>query len=359
MIFCAAGDPGGSRVLLPVIEELERRAMPCAVLDHGFLGRELPGPLHVRLCPEADAEAFLGKATLFLFGSSATDARPLSLARLAQALGLPVMHILDNWSTYRGRLQTDGREMFVPDAYVVMDKEAEAGAIADGVPVSCLFIAGHPGMAGMAAALESLLAQDRREAALRLGCPPGMLHLAFVNEPFRAVLGENTQAEGHPGFTEDAVLADFAAALSPHRERVHVCLLPHPKESPDEVSALWERVRGGVSGTIVTLDQSRDIFAAVDGIAGMASILLYEAWLTGLPVLSLQPGCKIAAMRRFALLDDIQYVDSQDRIPASVTAWLTRCRKDAAPVPRPELALHTVAPEKIANRIMVLLGRAQ
>lgn len=355
MILCAAGDPGGSRVMLSVISELTRRALPCAVLNHGFLGRELPEQLHGCLYPEAEAEALMERAALFIFGSSATDILPLSLARRARARGLPIVHILDNWSTYRSRLETDGLEMLVPDIYTVIDKEAEAGAIAEGVPSSCMLVTGHPGLADSAVKLGSLLTQDRRQTAVTIDCPSDFIHLAFVNEPFRAVYGNDLQVEGHPGFTEDAVLAMFTAALRPYRERVHVSVLPHPKESTDAVSALWERARDKVSGRVVTLAQSRDILGAVDGVAGMASILLYEAWLMRLPVLSLQPGCKLASLRRYASLEGIQYTDSRDCISASVSAWLTRCEVPVAPVPRPELAMHAASPAKIAECVIDLL----
>ena len=356
MILCAAGDPGGSRVVLPVINELARRNLQCAVLNHGFLGRELPEHLHGWLYPEEEADALLERAALFMFGSSATDILPLSLARRARMCGLPIVHILDNWSTYRSRLETDGFGMLVPDIYTVMDEEAKAGAVAEGVPLSCLLVTGHPGLFDSAIKLGRLPTQNRRQAAVAIGCPPDALHLAFVHEPFRAVFGDDLLADGHPGFTEDAVLAAFTAALRPYRERVHISILPHPKESPDVVSEIWEQVRGGVSGRIVTLTQSQDIFSAVDGVAGMASILLYEAWLTGLPVLSLQPDCKFTSLRRFASLDGIQYTDSRDRMPTSVAAWLIRCKETVTPVPRPELILHAASPAKIAGCVIDLLS---
>ena len=55
MILCAAGDPGDSKAILPVIDELERRRVPYAVLDHGFLGRDLPERLNGRLYHETKA----------------------------------------------------------------------------------------------------------------------------------------------------------------------------------------------------------------------------------------------------------------------------------------------------------------
>jgi hypothetical protein len=353
MIFCAAGDPGGSRALLPVIEELERNGVFCAVLENGFLARELPQSLHNRLCPASFANIRITESSVFLFSSSVSDALPLTLARFAREVGLPVIHVLDNWSSYKSRLCTDGLVPLIPDVYTVMDKEAEADAIAEGIPASCLMVTGHPGMSLVATELKKIVAwKGRRSTARQLGYPENKVHLAFINEPFRAALGADTARQHHPGFTEDQILAAFLDAIAPYKERVYITLLPHPKDSLGAVEKLWDRLRGEVEGTVLSLPQGRDILGGVDGVAGMASILLYEAWLAGLPVLALQPGCKIASMRRYSALKGVEYAGRWETIGSATGTWLTHCKTGSTPKLRPEVALHAAAPERIAEIVM-------
>jgi hypothetical protein len=237
-----------------------------------------------------------------------------------------------------------------------MDETARQGALAEGIPESCLLVTGHPAFAEFSEELRMLSRCERRMAANRLNLPADKLNLAFVSEPFRQVFGENTCAPDHPGFTTERVLASFAMALAPYAGRIHLAILPHPKQNAVEVGKLWERVRGNLAGGVVSLNRGRDILPALDGIAGMASILLYEAWLGGLPVLSLQPGCSVKDLQRFALLDGIEYVATEEAIPAATAAWLTRCRLGERKNARPELALHQAAPGKIADLVLQLTG---
>jgi hypothetical protein len=349
MIFCAAGDPGGSRAVLPVALELARRGTPVRVLDHGFLGQELPPAHRKALCREAEAGPLLASCTAFLFGSSATDPLPLALARRAKALGKPVIHVLDNWSSYVQRLRTDKGPLLDVDVYAVMDEAALEGALAAGIPEHCLAVTGHPGFAAIVAELRRLSMSKRREAARKLGLPHGKTLLAFVCEPFRQVFGPDPHTPDHPGFTEETVLSAFAAALAPYAEQIYLALLPHPKQGESEMATLWQHTRGTLEGSVLSLPRSRDILPTIDGIAGMASMLLYEAWLGGLPVLSMQPGCRLDALRRFALFSGVEYADTIASIPPAVAAWLSLCSSREPRAPRPELALHETAPEKIAD----------
>ncbi|MDR1611672.1 MAG: hypothetical protein LBT97_02685 [Planctomycetota bacterium] len=354
MILCAAGDPGGSRVVLPVMLELERRGLPCRILDHGYLGRELPARLRPLLIPDGDAGAVLEEAACYVFGSSASDARPLGLARAARASGLPVAHILDNWSGYASRLEHDGLGRLTPDIYAVMDEEAKLGAIADGVPEECLRITGHPGLGELTG-----IVRLRREAGAarrkRYDLPEGKLHLVFVNEPLRQVLGHDIAGERHCGFTEDQVLALWARSLQAVRDRVFATILPHPKDDPRELAESWSAVRGGVPGRVMRLPKGREILSAADAVAGMASILLYDSWLLGLPTLALQPGVRQEPIRRFSRLPGLHYADSGAGVDGAVRAWLSEADSGSAALPRQELQFHLQAPARIAKLIGELL----
>lgn len=355
MILCAAGDPGGSRAVLPVAMELARRGESVRVLDHGFLGKEWSAEYAGMLVSPGDAEEALAACGAFLFGSSTNDTLPLSLARRAKERGKPIVHVLDNWSSYAERMKTDGAPPLEADVYAVMDETAKAGALAAGIPACSLAVTGHPGLAAGAEELRSFAAIDRAEAARGVGLPQGKLILAFVCEPFRQVFGADLDLPGHPGFTEETVLSAFASALAPYSEKVYSILLPHPKQTESEIDGLWRRSRGSLDGSVMLLPRSRDILPAIDGIAGMASLLLYEAWLGDIPVLSMQPNCRFDSLRRFALLEGIEYAGDTASVRSAATAWLVRCRSGWRMAPRPELDFHTTAPATIADRVLLLL----
>lgn len=352
MIFCAAGDPGGSKAILPIIDELVRRNIPCRVLAHGFLGKELPEQYEDMLFSPEVMVRHLASCAAYLFGSSTNDIVPLSLARKAKCMGKPVFHVLDNWSSYSARLTTDGKEFLVPDVYAVMDEAAAQGAAAEGVPLRCLVVTGHPGFAEIAPTLRVLLEGERQAAASRLGLPVDKWRIAFICEPFAEVFGSDTTRHGHPGFTEETVLSAFSSALAPYADQVYLALLPHPKQSEAAVEALWKQNKGSLQGRVVRLPQGRDILPAVNGVAGMASILLYEAWMAGLPVVAIQPDCRIPALKRFALFEGIAYTNSLKKTAQVVDLWLKKCAAQEQGQVRPELKTHEGAPAMIVDLLL-------
>lgn len=350
MILCIAGDPGGSRAVLPLAEALFRQGKTIRVPRHGTLARELPPHMAACLCDESEVIALLPQCKALVFGSSTDDAWPLAMARAAKEHGAIIMHVLDNWSSYRERLCTDGLPPLMPDIYATMDEESRKGAEAEGVPADSLVITGHPGLAAAAGTVEAIM---RRAETPR--DPAAPVSIAFVCEPFSLVFGRDCRTKGHPGFTEEIVLKSLAAVLASRADPkgVFVYLLPHPKQRPEDIARLWEKVRGPLEGRVLSLSHGRDALGMVSGVAGMASILLYEAWMGGLPVLSVQQDCRMPSMRRFASLKGINYADTNTAIPKAVEAWLRQCR-NAVPKPRPELLLHKNAPK---NAVKILLQR--
>lgn len=355
MIFCAAGDPGGSRALLPVIEDLEKRGLVCRVLDHGYLGRELPLALGARLVSADQAAAALASSRCFLFGSSSTDTRPLALARQAREMGRPVVHVLDNWTNYARRLNHDGGPLLVPDIYAVMDEEAGRGAVAEGLPESCIKVTGHPGLAVLDAYVQRRRHCSLSEERRKLGLPEDGRILAFINEPLRQVLGADLAAPGHYGFTEDQVLADWAEALAFGADDAYAVILPHPKDDPDELALLWRRIGRGLKGRVLRLPEGRAILTVADALAGMASILLYDAWICGLPTLSMQPGVRAEPIRRFARLPGLFYADAPEDVPRAVEGWLGAAGQGLSLEPRPELKAHLGAAGTVARLIEELM----
>lgn len=346
-LLFAAGDVGGARALLPVAHLAHAQGMEVHALDHGILRTEGDAAWHWLDLPAACAQP----VDAVVYATSVSDTAALEVAEAAQARGTLLLHMLDNWSSYGARLRrASGGPQILPDIYAVMDRLAYDEAVADGVPEAVLAITGHPNLAHISAEAD------------RFGPPPdGRTDILLVSEPARADSGAADDPRGR-GYDEHSVaqavmtaLADPApgAALS---EDPCLHLVPHPREDRAEVTARWQALAAAhplpATGmplriTTVPRDGVRAALHAATHVIGMSSILLYEAWLLGRPVASIQPGLRGAGLRSLSHRDGLIFCDA----PAGVDAALRECLGQRPASPRPGLRQHAAA----ANVVLVLL----
>lgn len=349
LLLFAAADPGGANAVLPVVDTLAARGRNVAIVDHGFLGRNALAGWHRLVPPDGESlEDWLRRygAGGLCFGTSLADHLPLALARGARRSGLPVACVLDNWMNYRARLEMDGGGLLVPDLYAVMDAKAHDEAVADGVPESCLKISGHPGLAGLAheiAAADGTWCQAVRER-LGLGLDGRQL-LVFVGEPVAHDQGTGPETPGWRGYTERDVLPLLCRALQPVAENLDLAILPHPRDDLEALDVLWTTSRGRLAGKVLRGASGRQVVLAADRVAGMASILLYEAWLQGKPALSLQPGLVRPDLAAAVTRDGLVLVTERAGVDAAVGRWLA----EAGGLVRPDCRMHGEAPARLAD----------
>ena len=314
-VLFAAGDVGGARALLPVMQVCADNALPFVLLANGYLAQEAPESWpRVYFCGDHRDRAmqeFLQGHDIdrLVFASSVHDTLPLRLARGAKQCGIPVMHVLDNWTGYRHRLEMDGLPALVPDVYTVMDADALQAAVGDGIEAAVLEVTGQPALASLADECRTLSTDELVERRQRLGFEQNRLLLVFVSEPVAQDQGASPAAPQYRGYTEQDVLALYCRHLQPFAERVEMALLPHPRQNRHALSELWLHCRGALQGGVITGMSGREVVRLADGVAGMASILLYEAWLLGKPVISLQPGLRQDALRMLQQRQGVVFVD--------------------------------------------------
>ncbi|CUW41754.1 conserved protein of unknown function [Magnetospirillum sp. XM-1] len=356
MLFAAA-DPGGANAILPVAVLLAGQGDEVAILDHGFLGRNAPAGLR-RLSPPTgeDLGAWMEASGVggLCFGTSLADHLPLALARAARERGMPVLCVLDNWMNYRARLGMDGGAALIPDIYAVMDDKAHNEALAEGVPAGCLRVTGHPGLAGLAA--DAAAAADsgwRRQLRGRLGLGlEGKGLVAFIGEPVSKDQGTGPESASWRGYTERDVLRLLCRELQPWAGRLEVAIVPHPRDDVVELTDLWQTSRGALGGGLVEGVSGRQVMLAADRVAGMASILLYEAWLVGKPAISLQPGLVRSDLGGAVRRPGIAVVSEGGQAGAAIAAWLAEEPRDM----RPDCLLHGAAPARLAEVMRNLMG---
>jgi hypothetical protein len=330
-LLFASGDVGGARTLLPVIRLALRRGIAVTVLRHGHIAVE-GDPAWTWIEP-ADADAVLRAAApgAVIFASSVKDATALALARRAQAATIKTIHVLDSWSMYAQRMTTDGQTHFDPDAHAVMDEASAEGAVADGITPSIIHVTGQPAL-GAFASRHDLKPAPRNDSRR---------HILFVSEPAAADHGAAR------GYTEADALEILCAALQPVADMVTLSILPHPREDAQHLRAAWLARQGKLQGTVLAQHSLGNRLAHFDGVAGMTSILLYEAWLMGRPVLSLQPGVRLAALRQMQKRPGVTFIDSREGAQENIRAWVAGIVLGAPVALRPDAAAHDRAAENV------------
>lgn len=280
-LMFAAGDVGGARALAPVCVLAVAEGHDVYVLSHGALVADHADKAAVGWTWVEPAQDFafmlrdLGVQAV-AFASSVRDQTALNLAAVAQSIGLPVLHLLDNWSNYRARLERTSGESVTPNVYAVMDDLAAEAAQRDGVAAESIVVTGTPALAD-----------------LRGPLPRGR-DLVFVSEPVSQDQGRTPADPRFRGYTELQVLALVLEAVVTLAVPRALWVLPHPRETPEGLTGVLEE-HG--RGRIAEPHERERALAAAGAVIGMSSILLYESWLNTRPVLSVQPGLRLPDLR--------------------------------------------------------------
>lgn len=338
IIAFAAGDVGGARAILPVARLAKARGYSVAGMKHGTFYTE--GEPEWDWHDAADfnkPEFWKAQHAVLVYATSVKDNAAVDSAITAQKAGMPIIHVLDNWSSYKERLSGTGGIPCIPDCYAVMDDLAARDAAAHGVPEKILQVTGQPSLAKI------------HEETLQFASPKenGRLRLLFVSEPAKHDSGGKTGANWR-GYDEVEVSALFVSSLSRVLGQVllpgtsvELQIAPHPREDADTVRLRWQNLCADQPITLKILDRSetRGALHAANAVAGMTSILLYESWLLGKPTLSLQPGLILPSLRALGKREGLIFCDHAPDAEACVSQWL-RLTTSTTPAVRQELTLH-------------------
>lgn len=291
-ILAAAGDPGGARALLTVLEYFHKKEYPFLLVNYGFLGREAPEDWP-RVSPdinglESQIHKYFKNETFsaFIFSSSVMDTVPLHLARISRTYGVPVVHLLDHWGNYAKRLEIDGEARLIPDIYAVMDDLAFAEAVEDGIPEKILRITGHPSLSGLTHEWKKFQCHSRKEMLNEAGLSPEKKLIIFFSEPITKDVATGHFPKWIGKYTERDVLKWLCDYFQPYSDDIQLCIVPHPRESSYELDKHWKKLCGKLEGGLFYGNNSRKALFLADGVVGICAILLHEAWLLGRPVMS-------------------------------------------------------------------------
>lgn len=355
----AASEVGSCRALAPVARHCRNKGLAVTMLARGRMPEEAAAAgLACAPCGDTEREidAFLDlhAPRLVIFSSNIRDPLPLALARRAGQRGLCTLHVLDYWSGYAQRLRLDGLPEFLPDAYAVPDELARLGALEEGIPDAIIVVAGQPAFADL---MDMTLPSpsQRRRLCRAAGFDADRPLLLFVSEPVALDQGDDPSGPGYRGYTERSALGAVFAALQPLAETLQLAVLPHPREDAAALERWLEAHRGSLAARLLRLPAGRDALPLAVGVMGMSSTLLHEAWLTGLPVASIQPGLRLPSLANMKGRDEVLFLDMPNGQGQPLRAWAQSLSTSRQALPRPEAARHAAAAAALHGLALGLL----
>lgn len=285
-----------------------------------------------------------GKIDVFIFSTSVYDNIPLKSAIHCKKYGIPTICVLDNWMNYTSRLIIS-EKLFVPDYYFVMDDISFRNTIKQGFPRKNLVVTGHPG-------LSSLNSTDIKSSEFF-----GIKQILFAGEPFQRFQLKNNRTIER-GYDTENVFPIFCREMQKFSDYIYVRIAPHPSDKSNFLRQLWEKNKGKLNGMVLNPGEGRNVALASDGVAGMASILLYECALVGIPTLSLQPGLINEDLRFFVDKKGIIGICEKNRnlIRNIIDIWANNACSVKKRVLHKDLKMHTGAIQNCLNIIESILN---
>ena len=358
-----SGDVGGARAMAPVVNELLYRNLKVTLIEHGWIKQNLniikknSPNLKIISDDQIILEDYIKKNSigLFFFTPSKKDIFPISLAREAKKKNIPVFYLLDSALRIKKRLNHDNKELFLPKIYALQDQDALNHAITEGIPKNILKVTGQPALGELAKEFDEWSEKSTQELFFKNKINNKKKLIVFISENVEKDHGLNR------GYHENIVIPMFCKILEKFSNKIHLGVLPHPSEDRIKLLSQFKKNCKDLSfGQMSEEYTSRQYIMAADGVSGMASILLYESWLIGKNVISLQPGVVGSDYLYLKKKENLKFVSKSDELNIKVTKWLEEIEynknsKELVAKNHKELMGHSKAPTVISDLIQDII----
>lgn len=292
----SASEIGSVKALLPICRALKKNNVNYFIAQRGAF-KNIQDKFHfIDLDNENDIEPFLKKysITRYIFSSNIKDQLPLQIARIAKSLSIKTIHILDFWSLYAHRMTLDNKHQFCPDYFIVPDLNAQKYAIADGINKGSIYPIGQPAFGDIKIPnlnTKNFSAYEERTI--------------FILEPIKQDL------EMRRGYNEETVLNNIANILLTSKDsNLKFDFLIHPRMNLNSTKKMLETFPKKNLGKIITPKITPlEILHSYPTVCGMSSTLLYEAWICGMKIFSIQPNLKMPWLDFYQNLEGIFYTE--------------------------------------------------
>lgn len=288
------------------------------------------------------------RVKILVYSVNIHSEKVLKLAKRCKELNIKLIHILDYWNGYIERM-TLNSEIVLPDIYVVPDQKAYHEAVKFGVPAKIISVGGNPAFSNY---LKKFIAIKSEFANQELK-DEYESNLAFISEPVHKDQGDIGSIRSR-GYTEYSVLNNLYDAIN-HRVDIKIDIFPHPRQDIQQLKEFLERFDKNI---FLFREKNHKLISSninrYKGIIGMSSTVLYEAWLIGFPVLSLQPNLKIKSLNEAMNRDGIKIITNQTAMKESIRKWINSVYNNtqSSELRIKELQIHADSIARIRNLIL-------
>lgn len=263
-----AADVGPAKYLLALLDGIGANSK--------WVGSNLTYPLFIKNNCVIDNDWRNSEPTLIITGTSFGDTVDKELVAWGKEKGVVSISVIEHWSWYRRRFEVLGKLM-LPDYIFVNDEIAYNEALADGLPVDKLIIAGNPILDNMLS--KERCTRERSDILKDVGLPDKYNNIVFISEELGADFNGTEDDLGYDEFFVLKVIIDNLL-----KEDCLIIKL-HPEEASDKYSDfINERVK------VIREIDVYNLSAIADMIVGMGSILLIELSLLHDDVISFRPN---------------------------------------------------------------------
>lgn len=333
-------DPGAVNCVVPLIESLAQSACPPALLACGHAVAMLKerGTFAVPLAPGTEASSLISTIDprWVLVGTSENlDSFAFDLVAAAAEAGIPTIGIVDSAANaanrFRGR--SNAPLTHAPDRLLLPDEWTAHEFARLGMPGELLHVVGHPHydhLRTVRSALEREGRQSVRQRALPKAAQARKV-VVFASEISTGLdpdqylrsaaytLHGSGSSQGRTEIVLEELLSGVDSLAARGVERPYLVLRRHPKESAQDLAQhlrAFDLVSSG-SGVL-------DLLYAADLVVGLSSMLLLEAHLLGISVVSILPRDTERNWLPILRAGEVPVATSSGAVQAALSAALAR-----------------------------------
>ncbi len=298
-----ARDPGGANCIIPVIKKMPGNIkMSVMAKDIAYNRIKSRGAsvedIHSKCDPNSigSIKNFLrnDSVELVVTGTSVDDYTERYLWKACSLLGIPSIAILDQWTNtgirfskydylHEEEYNTVRSFEYLPTIICVMDEVAKRMIVKEGIQDGLIRITGQPHF-------DTVKSEFEKTECINMEGKT----ITFVSEPIFCDYNNYGQ-EDYWGFDEFSVFSELVNAIKGVKEKcdntVGIIVRPHPREDVDE----WKHRIDHIQGIKVCIDSKSSTYQLLrrsNLVCGMSSMMLLEAAICGVPVMSIMIGLK-------------------------------------------------------------------
>lgn len=213
--------------------------------------------------------------------------------KMAALSGISSVCYVDNWFVSWQRFCLEGEKSppeILPDYIAVLDEIVKSSLLSLGFTEKRVVVTGSPRFVVLAKEAREIDVAKRDSIRRDCGFSPQDFIIFFISEPLEQVWGLEL------GFTERTVLKDVFDVIGqlPReiKQKLVFIIVPHPEEDSAGLRAFAQSISAGIRLRFSDKNSVMSVMPAAHLVLGMSSMLLVEAVIMRLPVISLQMGAK-------------------------------------------------------------------